>query len=57
MKAAVVETLGQPPKYQEFADPVATDNELLIDVHAAGLHPVVKAIASGAHYSARAKCP
>ena len=57
MKAAVVETLGQPPKYQEFADPVATDNELLIDVHAAGLHPVVKAIASGAHYSARGEVP
>jgi NADPH:quinone reductase-like Zn-dependent oxidoreductase len=57
MKAAVVETLGQPPKYQEFADPVATENELLIEVHAAGLHPIVKAIASGAHYSARGEVP
>jgi NADPH:quinone reductase-like Zn-dependent oxidoreductase len=57
MKAAVVEVLGQPPRYQEFAEPVVGENEILVQVHAAGLHPVVKAIASGAHYSATGQVP
>jgi NADPH2:quinone reductase len=49
MKAAVVNVLGQAPKYQSFADPVALDGEVLIEVRAAGLHPIVKGRASGAH--------
>ncbi len=51
MQAAVVEVPGKPPKYESFPDPVAQDGEVEIRVRAAGLHPVVKAIASGAHYS------
>ncbi|MGA3132340.1 MAG: zinc-binding alcohol dehydrogenase family protein [Terracidiphilus sp.] len=51
MKAAVVEIPGQAPKYQSFPDPMAQDGEVLVSVRAAGLHPIVKAIASGAHYS------
>jgi NADPH:quinone reductase-like Zn-dependent oxidoreductase len=51
MNAAVVEIPGQAPKYQLFPDPVIEDGEVLIRVRAAGLHPVVKAIASGSHYA------
>ena len=43
MQAAVVNVLGQAPKYQSFLDPVAGDGEEVIQVHAAGLHPIVKA--------------
>lgn len=57
MKAAVVNTLGQPPQFQEFAMPVPADGEALVKVHAAGLHPVVKSIASGSHYSAGGELP
>jgi NADPH2:quinone reductase len=57
MKAAVVEVLGQSPKYQEFAEPIAGESEILIQVRAAGLHPIVKAIASGTHYSATGQVP
>jgi NADPH:quinone reductase-like Zn-dependent oxidoreductase len=57
MHAAVVDQLGQPPRYQEFADPVANENEVLIRVRTAGLHPVVKALASGAHYSFKGAVP
>ena len=57
MKAAVVDVLGQPPKYQDFPDPVRSGNEVIIKVHAAGLHPIVKAVASGAHYSERSQVP
>lgn len=57
MRAAVVHTLGQPPRYQEFADPTPNTDEVLIRVRAAGLHPIVKALASGAHYSSRGEVP
>ena len=52
MQAAVVNVRGQAPKYQSFPDPEPREGEVLVQVRAAGLHPVVKAIASGAHYSA-----
>jgi len=52
MRAAVVDAPGQAPKYQSFSDPQPAEGESLIRVKAAGLHPVVKAIAAGQHYSA-----
>jgi NADPH:quinone reductase-like Zn-dependent oxidoreductase len=51
MHAAVVNVQGEAPKYQPFPDPVAEGGEAIVQVRAAGLHPIVKAIASGAHYS------
>lgn len=57
MQAAVVNVLGQAPKYESFPDPVAAHGEVIIQVHAAGLHPVVKARASGAHYSSDSAVP
>jgi NADPH:quinone reductase-like Zn-dependent oxidoreductase len=57
MKAAVVNMLGQPPHYQEFAEPLKGENEVLISVRAAGLHPVAKARASGSHYSSTGEVP
>jgi NADPH:quinone reductase-like Zn-dependent oxidoreductase len=57
MKAAVVDVLGEPPRYQDFAEPTPSEGEVLIHVEAAGLHPVVKAIANGSHYSSRGEVP
>jgi len=57
MQSAVVNVLGQAPKYQSFADPVAQEGELLVNVHAAGLHQIVKARASGTHYSSDGVVP
>ena len=51
MQAAVVNVPGQAPKYQSFPDPAPQQGEALIKVRAAGLHPVVKALASGSHYA------
>jgi NADPH2:quinone reductase len=51
MQAAVVNVPGEAPKYQTFPEPVAQDDEALIRVRAAGLHPIVKALASGSHYA------
>lgn len=50
MKAAVITSFDRPPRYEDFADPVARDGEVLVEVKAAGLHPIVKALASGSHY-------
>jgi NADPH:quinone reductase-like Zn-dependent oxidoreductase len=51
MKAAVIHAFGQPPRYEDFPEPTAAEGEVRVTVHAAGLHPVVRAIASGAHYT------
>lgn len=57
MKAAVVNVLGQAPQYQDFTDPVAGEGEAILEMRAAGLHPIVKARASGQHYSDKGQVP
>lgn len=57
MQAAVVNVLGAAPRYQSFPDPVAGEGEVEVSVRAAGLHPIVKALASGSHYSATNEVP
>lgn len=57
MNAAVVHALGSPPRYEQFDDPVAREGEVVVEVRAAGLHRVVRAIASGAHYLSTASVP
>jgi NADPH2:quinone reductase len=57
MQAAVVYDLKQPPRYQSFPEPTPTGDEVLIHLRAAGLHPIVKALASGAHYAAGGELP
>ena len=50
MNAAVVEAYDRPPRYTTFADPVPSENDLLVEVTAAALHPIVRALAAGTHY-------
>lgn len=57
MFAAVLHTLGQPPRYQEFTEPIAGDGLSVINMRAAGLHPIVKARARGQHYSITGQVP
>ena len=57
MQAAVVSMQGQAPRYQSFPDPVAGEGEVAIQVRAAGLHPIVKAMAGGSHYAAGGEVP
>lgn len=57
MHAAVVTEFGQSPRYQVFAEPAVHEGEVLVHVRAAGLHPLVKAIASGAHYASGKELP
>jgi NADPH:quinone reductase-like Zn-dependent oxidoreductase len=57
MHAAVVHAFDAPPRYSAFADPVAAEGERVVTVTAAGLHPIVKALASGTHYGSTGDLP
>lgn len=57
MNAAVVESFDAPPRYTTFAEPVAAEGERLVRVSAAGLHPIVKALAKGTHYGSSGELP
>ncbi|WP_153101419.1 quinone oxidoreductase family protein [Paraburkholderia hayleyella] len=51
MKAAIVHDFDAPPRYGDFADPIAAADETLVQVRAAALSQLVRAQAAGKHYS------
>jgi NADPH:quinone reductase-like Zn-dependent oxidoreductase len=58
MKAAVVSAFDQPPRYEDFPDPVAANSgELIVEVVAAALHPRVRSQANGSHYTSTGELP
>jgi hypothetical protein len=58
MKAAVVFSFDIAPRYAEFPAPnPAGDDDMVIDVIAAGLHPRVRSQADGSHYTSTDELP
>lgn len=58
MKAAVLHQLGTAPKYGDFADPIAqNEDQLLLTVKAASIKNLDKGRASGAHYASYKQLP
>ena len=57
MKAAVIDSLERGPRFADFAEPVVTGGETLVEVTAAGLHPIVRMLASGEHYGSQGMLP
>ena len=58
MKAAVVSSFGTAPRYEEFPVPIpAGDDDMVIEVIAAGLHPRVRSQADGSHYTSTDELP
>jgi NADPH:quinone reductase-like Zn-dependent oxidoreductase len=57
MNAAVIYSFDQPPRFESFAEPAAQEGEFLVQVRAAALHPVVKAMANGTHYGSSSQFP
>ena len=58
MKAAVVSSFGTAPRYEDFPAPApAGDDDTVIDVIAAGLHPRVRSQADGSHYTSTDELP
>ena len=57
MNAAVLRTLGKPPRCEQFPEPLAGDGEVIVHVRAAALKPVDKQMASGSHYASFRELP
>lgn len=57
MKAAVLHTLGKPPRCEDFPAPQPGQGEVLVHVRAASLKNVEKAMASGSHYDSHRELP
>jgi len=58
MNAAVVTSFDEPPHYQQFDVPTpSNDDQALVDVLAAGLHPRVRTDAAGRHYTSTGQLP
>src|SRR5215475_5556324 len=59
MHAAVLHTIGDVPRYEEFQEPVIRDkdDEVIVHVQAASLKPIDKQLASGSHYASRSELP
>lgn len=58
MKAAVVRSFDRRPRYESFAAPApSADNDVVVEVLAAGLHPRVRSAASGQHYTTSGALP
>ena len=58
MNAAVVTSFDEPPHYQRFDVPQpATDDEIVVDVLAVGVHPRTRSGAAGAHYTSSRTLP
>ncbi|GAA2378885.1 zinc-binding alcohol dehydrogenase family protein [Dactylosporangium salmoneum] len=58
MHAAVITAFDAPPVYRHHPEPVANDeNELVVEVLAAGLHHLTRAKANGSHYSSTGALP
>jgi NADPH:quinone reductase-like Zn-dependent oxidoreductase len=57
VKAAIVKQPGSIPEYGDFTDPPEADGYELVDLVAAGLHPVVRSLAAGQHYGSTGAYP
>jgi hypothetical protein len=57
MRAAVVSDFQSPPACGEFPDPVGRPGYVEVTMLAAGVHQLVRSIASGAHYSSGDELP
>ncbi|MFZ0912628.1 MAG: zinc-binding alcohol dehydrogenase family protein [Candidatus Korobacteraceae bacterium] len=57
MDAAVLRTLGKPPRCEPFPEPIPGEGEVIVHVRAAALKPVDKQMASGSHYASFRELP
>lgn len=58
MKAAVVSTFDSAPRYEDVPVPTKTgQDDLVVEVLAAGLHPRVRSQADGSHYTSTDELP
>src|SRR5260370_17323963 len=57
MDGAMLPPLNQLAPFEQFPEPVAEENEVIVHVGGAALKPIDKQMASGSHYAAYRKLP
>jgi NADPH:quinone reductase-like Zn-dependent oxidoreductase len=57
MNAAVLRVLGTPPRCEQFPEPIAGEDDVIVRVHAAALKPIDKQLAGGSHYASPSQLP
>lgn len=57
MRAVVVTEPGRDPEIGEFAEPVAGPGESVVELVGAGIHQIVRGLASGRHYGSHGEYP
>jgi len=57
MKAAVIRSADAEAEYADFAEPPVSEGREVVDLVAAGIHRVVRSLASGAHYGSKGVWP
>ena len=57
MDAAVLHRIGEPPRFDQFGEPVPDEGEVVVHVRAAALKPVDKQMANGSHYASPRELP
>jgi NADPH:quinone reductase-like Zn-dependent oxidoreductase len=57
MKAAVLHTPGNPPRFEDFPEPVPEKDEMIVEVKAAPLNNLSRGRASGSHYDSYRQLP
>jgi NADPH:quinone reductase-like Zn-dependent oxidoreductase len=57
MKAAVLRELAKAPRCEEFEEPTAGKDEVVVRVRAASLKPIDRQLASGSHYATPRELP
>src|SRR5260370_352707 len=56
-RGAVLHAFNEPPRFEQFSEPIAEENEVIVHVRAAALKPVDKQMASGSHCAAFRELP
>jgi NADPH:quinone reductase-like Zn-dependent oxidoreductase len=57
VNAAALYTLGNPPCFEQFPEPVPAEGEVIVRVCAAALKPIDKQMANGTHYASFRELP
>ncbi|NSC21624.1 zinc-binding alcohol dehydrogenase family protein [Streptomyces albus subsp. chlorinus] len=57
IKAALVESFDQPPRFRSLPSPEAGPGQEVVDVLAVGVHPATRGIAAGKHYTSPKTLP
>jgi NADPH:quinone reductase-like Zn-dependent oxidoreductase len=57
MKAALIEAPGDGAHYGDFAEPGEHEGRQVVELVAAGIHPIVRGLASGQHYGSSGQWP